>query len=109
MTIIDIIRPIIHYGLHLVFPIVIAWRFFPTIKIKAYLILLATMLIDLDHLLVNPFFDPSRCSIGFHPLHTIYALIIYLGMLFPKKTRLVGIGLVLHLITDFIDCLLMNI
>ena len=28
--------------------------------------MLTTMLIDLDHLLANPVFDPDRCSINFH-------------------------------------------
>ena len=34
---------------------------------KAYIIMLLTMLVDLDHLLANPIFDPNRCSINFHP------------------------------------------
>ncbi len=105
----EVLRPIIHYGLHLVFPSAIAWKFYPDRKIKAYALFLATMLIDLDHLLANPIYDPTRCSIGFHPLHSTFALIIYLGMLVPKKTRIIGIGLVLHLCTDFIDCILMKI
>jgi len=63
------------------------------------------MLIDVDHLLANPIFDPNRCSINFHPLHTYWALAIYVAMLFFRKTRIVGVGLVFHLITDFIDCL----
>jgi hypothetical protein len=33
---------------------------------KTYLILIATMLIDLDHLLVEPIFETNRCSINFH-------------------------------------------
>ena len=67
--------------------------------------MLATMLIDLDHLLANPIFDPNRCSINFHPLHTYWALAIYVVMLFFRKTSIVAVGLVFHLITDFIDCL----
>lgn len=63
------------------------------------------MLIDVDHLLASPIFDPNRCSINFHPLHTYWALAIYVVMLFFRKTRIVGVGLVFHLITDFIDCL----
>jgi hypothetical protein len=35
-------------------------------KNEAYLILIATMLIDLDHLLVEPIFETNRCSINFH-------------------------------------------
>jgi len=63
------------------------------------------MLIDVDHLLASPIFDPNRCSINFHPLHTYWALAIYVVMLFFRKTRIVAVGLVFHLITDFIDCL----
>lgn len=67
--------------------------------------MLATMAIDVDHLLASPIFDPNRCSINFHPLHTYWALAIYVVMLFFRKTRIVAVGLVFHLITDFIDCL----
>lgn len=70
--------------------------------------MLATMLIDIDHLLASPIFDATRCSIGFHPLHTYYALAIYILFLFFKKTRIVGIALVLHFFTDLLDCFLMN-
>lgn len=64
------------------------------------------MLVDLDHLIANPIFDPNRCSINFHPLHTYYAMIAYLIGLIPKKTRIIAIGLLFHMITDQIDCLL---
>lgn len=67
-----------------------------------------TILIDLDHLLATPIFDPNRCSIGFHPLHTLWALIIYCLMFFiPSwKWRAVALGFILHLGTDVIDCFL---
>ena len=71
----------------------------------AWLIMIATMLVDLDHLLASPVFDPNRCSIEFHPLHTYYAMAIYLVLFALKKTRIIGLGLLLHLITDAIDCL----
>lgn len=66
--------------------------------------MLTTMLIDLDHLLANPVFDPDRCSINFHPLHSYWALLIYLLLLFFRRTRIVAVGLVFHFLTDFIDC-----
>jgi hypothetical protein len=44
---------------------------------KAYLILIATMLIDLDHLLVEPIFETNRCSINFH-FYIRIAMLIYL-------------------------------
>ena len=62
------------------------------------------MVVDLDHLLAVPIYDPNRCSIGFHPLHSYYAIGVYVILLFFPKTRLVGIGLVIHMILDYIDC-----
>lgn len=63
------------------------------------------MLVDLDHLLADPIYDPDRCSIGFHPLHSYPAILIYVIMLFFPKTRIVGLGLVMHMILDYLDCL----
>ncbi|RED91790.1 hypothetical protein C7460_13626 [Marinoscillum furvescens DSM 4134] len=66
------------------------------------------MIIDMDHLLASPIFSANRCSIGFHPLHTSYAALVYAaGLLLPKWIRIVAIGLLLHLLTDLIDCLWM--
>jgi len=95
----------IHYFLHFAFPALIAYFFFRKYWKKAYLIMLLTMVIDLDHLLANPIFDPCRCSIGFHPLHSYIAIIIYFVFLLPNKTRVIAVGLLLHMATDFIDCL----
>jgi hypothetical protein len=102
------LQPIIHYGLHFFFPILIARIFYPAIWKKATIVLWLTMLIDMDHILARPFFEACRCSIGFHPLHTIWAMAAYLCLLFFKRTRLVGIGLLFHLLTDQIDCWLSN-
>ena len=76
---------------------------------KAWVVMVATMLVDLDHLFANPIFDPTRCSIGFHPLHSAPAIILYVVMLFTpnKYLRIVGIGLLLHMLVDWLDCLLM--
>jgi len=98
-------QQLIHYFLHFSFPALIAYFFFRKFWKRAYLIMLLTMLIDLDHLLANPIFDPCRCSIGFHPLHSNVAIIIYFGFLLPDKTRVIAVGLLLHMATDFIDCL----
>ncbi|MFO0359096.1 MAG: DUF6122 family protein [Flavobacteriales bacterium] len=97
----------IHYFLHLGFPLILALVFFRSEWKKVYLILLATMLVDLDHLLADPIFDPNRCSINFHPLHTYYAMIVYVALLFFKKPyNIIGLGLVLHMLTDALDCYL---
>lgn len=98
----------IHYFLHLGFPLLIAFLFFRKEWGKAYLILLATMLVDIDHLLANPIFQADRCSINFHFLHSYYAMTIYIALLFFRKPfRIIGIGLLFHMLTDFIDCLMM--
>ena len=102
------LRAIIHYSLHFLAPGLISYKFFNKNWKKTWMIMLATMLIDLDHLLANPIFDPNRCSINFHPLHTYYALVIYIAFLFFKKTRIIGIALTLHFFTDLQDCFLRN-
>lgn len=70
------------------------------------MVFLLTMLIDLDHMLATPIFDPHRCSIGFHPLHSFYAMPVYVAMLFVRKyyLRVIAIGILFHLFTDTIDC-----
>ncbi len=94
----------LHIVLHFLVPAVVAGLFFREQWLKAYLIMIATMLVDLDHLLADPIYDPDRCSIGFHPLHSYVAVGIYFILLFFQKTRLVGLGLVIHMVLDFIDC-----
>ena len=69
--------------------------------------MVATMIVDVDHLLANPIYDPDRCSIGFHPLHTAPAVAVYVLLAAWPKTRLVGIGLLLHMALDLGDCIWM--
>lgn len=94
----------IHYFLHFGFSLVIAFALYRENWKKAYGIFLLTMLVDLDHLLATPIFDPDRCSINFHPLHSYWAIGIYILMLIYSKTRIVAIGLLMHMMTDQIDC-----
>lgn len=97
-------KTLTHYFLHLIFPVMIAFVFYRDQWKKVYLILLATMLVDLDHLFANPVFDPSRNSIGFHILHSYYAIAVYFLMLFWKgNIRIIAIGLLFHMLTDFQD------
>ena len=70
--------------------------------------MMATMLVDLDHLLANPIYDPQRCSIGFHPLHEPWLMILYGLLCVVPQTRVVGIGLVVHMVLDSIDCQVTN-
>lgn len=101
------LQPFIHYGIHFGLPLVIAIVFYKTYWLKAYGIMMLGMLIDLDHLLASPIFEANRCSINFHPLHSYYAIVVYFLLLIPKKTRLIGLGLVVHIIADTADCWLM--
>jgi hypothetical protein len=98
----------IHYFLHLVAPVIIAVVWAKQDWLKVYLLLLSTMIIDVDHLLANPVYDPCRCSIGFHPLHTWQAAIVYtLCLLVPHKyVRYFAVGCLFHLLTDLLDCYL---
>lgn len=101
------VSAVIHLVLHLVVPGAVALVFFRENWKKAWLIMVATMLVDLDHLLADPIYDPGRCSIGYHPLHTWPAIGVYALLTIPAKTRLVGLGLVIHMALDGIDCLVM--
>ena len=98
------LRFFLHYGIHIIVPIAIGFFFFKEHQWRVILILLAGFIIDIDHLLANPIFDPNRCSINFHPLHSYVAIGIYVGLLFFKKTRLLGIAFVIHIVADLTDC-----
>lgn len=94
----------IHIILHFVVPALIAFLFYRNIFFKAWLIMIATMVVDIDHLLAVPIYDPNRCSIGFHPLHSYTAIGIYFLLLFIPKVRLIALGLLIHMALDYIDC-----
>jgi len=95
----------LHISLHLVVPLVVVGLFFMKDWKIAYFIMLSTMLVDLDHLLANPIYDPNRCSIGFHPLHQPWFIAFYFILSFYPKMRFIGVGLVIHMVLDAIDCL----
>jgi len=98
------LQSIAHYGCHFLLPLAVALIWFKPKWKLAYFIMICGMLIDLDHLLATPIFDPNRCSINFHPLHTYYALSLYILITLYKKTRLIGLGLIIHIIADIVDC-----
>lgn len=101
----ELLKTLIHYFLHLAFPMVLAWLFFRDRWKKAYLLMLATMLVDIDHLLASPVFDPHRSSIGFHLLHSYPAIAAYaLGVVLLRGNyRIIATGLLFHMLTDFLD------
>jgi hypothetical protein len=100
-------REFVHYGIHFLVPLLLSVIFYKKQCLKSYLIFLSAFIIDLDHLTATPLFDPLRCSIDFHPLHSYLAISLYFSLLVPSKTRLIGIGLCIHIIADGFDCLLM--
>jgi hypothetical protein len=94
----------LHYGIHFLLPVIIGYIFYKGRRTEAILIMLGGIVIDLDHLLANPVFDPARCSIGFHPLHTYWAIAFYTVLLIPSKTRIYGLALLIHILADLADC-----
>ena len=104
-------RTLVHYGLHFVFPLLITLLWPRRRWTVVYLLLLSTMLIDVDHLLARPIFDPNRCSVGTHLLHSYPMVGLYVVMLFlpyerwglPWWLRVLAVGLTLHILTDWQD------
>lgn len=102
------IRPWLHIALHFLVPALVARWAYPQRFWMAFLVMSATIVIDLDHLLAWPVYDPDRCSIGFHPLHTWPAWLVYVALLYPRKTCWLGIGLCIHMLLDALDCAMMR-
>jgi hypothetical protein len=100
------LRFFLHYGIHFLVPIAIGYIFFKEHRGNIIIILLSAIVIDIDHIFANPIFDPNRCSIDFHPLHSYWAIGLYFLFLFFKKTRIFGIGLLIHILADVTDCYL---
>lgn len=101
-------RPLIHLLLHAAVPAAVAFTWYRERWLRAWLWMLAGWLIDIDHLLADPLYAPGRCSIGFHPLHTAPAIFLYALLCLPRRTRLFGVGLMIHISLDAIDCLMMR-
>ncbi len=99
---------IIHLILHFLIPAVVCGAFYRSNWTKAYLMMLAAMLIDLDHLMADPIYDPCRCSIGTHLLHGFLPIAFYVLLCVSPRTRIFGIGLMIHVALDGLDCRLTN-
>ena len=100
-------RPILHLILHVLVPGAVARLAFADRWRRAWLIMLLTMVVDLDHLLAMPIYDPDRCGIGFHPLHSEVAIGVYCILALIPASRVVGVGLLIHMLLDGIDCVFM--
>ena len=103
------VRATVHILLHVAVPCLVSRLAFRQSFWRAWAVMMVVMIVDLDHLLADPVFDPNRCSIGFHPLHTVPAMGAYaLMMVIPESrtVRWMGTGLVIHMALDALDCLL---
>ncbi len=97
----------LHLALHFIVPGIVAGLGYRRRWLPVYLAMLATMVVDLDHLLANPIYDPNRCSIGFHPLHGMIPIMGYIGLCALPRFRIFGFGLVIHMLLDALDCTMM--
>ncbi len=110
-----------HIGLHFIIPMLVSISYWGIASFQTnntnnrlkidykkvmlcFVIMMATMFVDIDHLLATPIYDPQRCSIHFHPLHSLWMMPIYVFLCIPQKTRWVGIGLCIHMLLDSADC-----
>ena len=98
-------RAIIHLIGHALVPGLVAWLAFRPRWRRAWLIMVLTMAVDLDHLLATPIYDPTRCGIGLHPLHSYIAIAGYAAMVVTPQLRIVGVGLLIHMTLDGLDCM----
>lgn len=120
-------RSWIHLVLHVLLPLMAAVAISKALKELGcrfiFMLLMATMVVDIDHLLAEPIYAPGRCSIWFHPLHTLWPMVVYgLMMVWPfilkiaakpiakvhQIVGLLGLGLVVHMLLDWSDCLWMR-
>ena len=98
---------ILHVILHFFVPLAVAKTVWREKWIRPFLIMAITVAVDLDHLLADPIFDPNRCSINTHPLHSWPAIVVYLACLLSPNLRIIALGLLIHLALDGTDCLLL--
>ena len=100
------IRSSLHILAHFLVPGLVARLGFRNNWRQAWLIMCATIVVDLDHLVAEPIYDPNRCSIGFHPLHTEPAIAVYGCLLLVPQLRVIAAGLLVHMALDASDCYL---
>jgi hypothetical protein len=97
---------LIDFVLHLSVPALAAFWAPPSRRVRVWWLMVATLAVDLDHLLATPVYDPARCSIGVHPLHHPLAILAYAALLPIPVLRWPAVGLLLHMGIDGLGCLL---
>ena len=98
-------RTIIHMTLHFLVPFMVAKTVWKENWFSPFIIMALTIAVDFDHLIAEPIFDPNRCGLGFHPLHSWPAIAVYLVAIFSSRLRIVALGLLIHMGLDGTDCL----
>ena len=98
-------RTFIHMTLHFLVPFMVAKTVWKENWFSPFIIMALTIAVDFDHLLADPIFDPNRCGLGFHPLHSWPAIAVYLVAIFSSRLRIVALGLLIHMGLDGTDCL----
>ena len=98
-------RTIIHMTLHFLVPFMVAKTAWKENWLFPFIIMVLTIAVDFGHLLADPIFDPNRCGLGFHPLHSWPAIAVYFVAIFSSRLRIVALGLLIHMGLDGIDCL----
>jgi hypothetical protein len=111
----------LHIASHFLVPLLVGLVAYRARWQRAALLLAATMAVDLDHLLATPVYDPNRCSINFHPLHSTLAIAIYAAAFIAPLligrhgsnrgmkpsawvVHVIGLGLLIHMALDWIEC-----
>ncbi|MDZ7806722.1 MAG: DUF6122 family protein [Gracilimonas sp.] len=112
----------IHIVSHFLVPIMVGFLFYRNRWFFASTFMILTMLVDADHLLADPIYDPMRCSINFHPLHSyvaigVYVLLFLIPVILKKRShkksvqkrldviQFIGLGLIIHMVLDAMDCM----
>ena len=98
-------QKITHLSGHTLLPIAISYAGYGSSWESAAKIMIASNLVDADHLLTKPIYNPNRCSIESHPLHSLPMIGLYSAMLFNEKTQEWGVGLLAHMAVDYVDCI----
>jgi len=94
----------VHLGVNYIVYLMLGYIGIQTTSLDIVLVLAAN-LIDLDHLLARPIFDPDRDSFKSHLLHKNWKpiLLLCIFMLFYRPLVFLSIGIMIHYLLDILD------
>ncbi len=95
---------LIHIAFDLFLLVVISISKLINITFMDILLILSASLFDIDHLFSKPIYDPKRNQFKVHLFHKYWKLVLVLAiiMLFIRPILFLGIGLISHLLLDYI-------